>query len=110
VGQRHGATLCALGHVFGREWNVTHSWRRYQQQDGKLGQGDNESHFAPVLVRALEDKGIKSIQCGYDFAAAINVEGHLFTCTLPPAATTLLVPSIAPASLTCLLFSQGATG
>jgi hypothetical protein len=45
-----------------------------------------------VLVRALEGKGIKSIQCGYDFAAAINVEGHLFTCTLPPAGTTLFPP------------------
>lgn len=65
----HNAVLTDAGQVF--MWG--------SGTDGKLGQGDNESHFAPVLVRALEDKGIKSIQCGYDFAAAINVEGHLFT-------------------------------
>jgi alpha-tubulin suppressor-like RCC1 family protein len=52
------------------------------QQDGKLGQGDNESHFAPVLVRTLEGTGVKSIACGYDFTAALTVEGHLFTCTI----------------------------
>jgi alpha-tubulin suppressor-like RCC1 family protein len=53
------------------------------QKDGQLGQGDNESHFAPVLVRALEGTGVKSIACGYDFTAALTVEGHLFTCINP---------------------------
>jgi E3 ubiquitin-protein ligase HERC2 len=69
-------------------------WLLHHHQDGKLGQGDNENHFAPVLVQALEGKGITSIACGYDFAAAINVDGHLFTCTLCPP-TPILAPILA---------------
>lgn len=48
-------------------------------QDGKLGQGDEQSHNAPVPVR-FDGKNVKSVVCGYDFTAALTEEGYLFTC------------------------------
>ena len=70
AGKSHTVFLLSNGHVF----TCGHG------EHGRLGHGDEGSHFVPHIVRALVDKRVVYVAAGALYTAFVTSEGELFTC------------------------------
>ncbi|XP_058472668.1 probable E3 ubiquitin-protein ligase HERC1 [Solea solea] len=78
-GYHVGQVSCGLNHTLVLSLDGTVVWAFGDGDYGKLGTGSSTAKYYPQKVEQLCNKGIKKVNCGTQFSAALSCDGHVYT-------------------------------